>query len=52
VLGDDGHDATALIDAAEESKYAAAATGRGIANGEPGPETGGPPHEPGPRLVR
>jgi GGDEF domain-containing protein len=51
-LGEDGRDAAALTEAAEESKYAADASGRPIAQAEPGQAPGDPPRESGPRLVR
>jgi GGDEF domain-containing protein len=51
VLGEDGTSGAGLIEAAEESKYAAAASGVGIAQRGLGP-TGELPPEPGPRLVR
>ncbi len=51
-LGEDGPDCAALIEAAEESKYAADASGRPIAHAEPGKASGDPPRESGPRLVR
>jgi GGDEF domain-containing protein len=38
VLGEDGRDRAALIDAAEESRFAAAARGTGVAPGGGGPE--------------
>ena len=48
VLGEDGRDVIALIDAAEESRFAAAASGVAVAPGEDGPDGGG---AGGPRLV-
>lgn len=48
VLGEDGRDVTALIDAAEESRFAAAASGVPVAPGDDGPDGGG---AGGPRLV-
>ncbi len=48
VLGEDGHDASALIGAAEEAKFAAAASGIGII----GPDAGAAePPSSGPKLV-
>jgi GGDEF domain-containing protein len=57
VLGEDGHNAAALIDAAEQTRFAAEASGVGIVtddDGEYGPEPSGPdqdPAGPGPRLA-
>jgi GGDEF domain-containing protein len=48
VLGEDGSEAEALIAAAEEAMFAAAASGSGVAEGPPSREPGGPA---GPRLV-
>jgi hypothetical protein len=47
VLGEDGHNAAALIDAAEQTRFAAEASGFGImkdgaGDGEPEPPTAGP----------
>ncbi len=49
VLGEDGHNAATLIDAAEEAKSAAEASGLGIVTN--GPEGGAEPPAPGPSLV-
>jgi GGDEF domain-containing protein len=40
VLGEDGHNAAALIDAAEEMRFAAEASGIGIVTGRPGGDDG------------
>jgi len=50
VLGEDGHNAATLIDAAEEGRFAAEASGIGIVAGEPGEDDGEPPR-PGPGLA-
>jgi GGDEF domain-containing protein len=51
VLGEDGHNAAALIDAAEQTRFAAEASGIGIvADGLDEEENGDPP-APGPSLV-
>jgi hypothetical protein len=50
VYGEDGDDAVALIDRADEAMLAAAAAGMRI--GEAGPPRDGDPDRPGPRLVR
>jgi GGDEF domain-containing protein len=50
VLGEDGRDVTSLIDAVEESRFAAAASGAAVASSEDDPG-GGPPDGHGPRLV-
>jgi len=50
VLGEDGHNATALIEAAEQTRFAAQASGIGIVSGGPGDGESGPP-TPGPSLV-
>jgi GGDEF domain-containing protein len=53
VLGEDGHNAAALIDAAEQTRFAAEASGIGIVAGEPGDgEFDGDSEPPaGPSLV-
>ncbi len=52
VLGEDGHNAAALIDAAEQTKFAAEASGIGIVAGQPDDGDGDPePPTPGPSLV-
>jgi len=43
VLGEDGHNATALIDAAEQMRFAAEASGIGIVTDEPGDGGADPP---------
>ncbi len=50
VLGEDGHNAAALIDAAEQTRFAAEASGLGIV-GEDAEEYGSEPPEPGPDLA-
>ena len=50
VLGEDGHDAGALIDAAEQMRFAAEASGIGIVS-DGGDVGGAEPPEPGPSLV-
>ena len=50
VLGEDGHNAAALIDAAEQTKFAAEASGIGIVTGPPDDGDSEPP-SPGPSLV-
>jgi len=50
VLGEDGHNAATLIDAAEHMRFAAEASGIGIVTDEPG-EGGTEPPKPGPTLV-
>ena len=50
VLGEDGHNAATLIDAAEQMRFAAEASGIGIVTDEPG-EGGTEPPTPGPTLV-
>jgi GGDEF domain-containing protein len=50
VLGEDGHNAAALIDVAEQMRFAAEASGIGIVTGEPGEENGEPPGS-GPGLA-
>ena len=50
VLGEDGHNAATLIDAAEQMRFAAEASGIGILTGEPG-EDNGHPRRPGPGLA-
>jgi GGDEF domain-containing protein len=50
VLGEDGHNAAALIDAAEQTRFAAEASGIGIVTDGPG-EGGSEPPTPGPSLV-
>lgn len=52
VLGEDGTNCAALIEAAEESKYAAAARGLGISRRGSGAETSEPSQDPGPRLLK
>ncbi len=49
VLGEDGHNAAALIDAAEQGRFAAEASGIGILTGQP--ENGDSDPPPGPSLV-
>jgi GGDEF domain-containing protein len=51
VLGEDGYNAAALIDAAEQMRFAAEASGIGIVGDEDGDEDGGEPPESGPSLV-
>jgi GGDEF domain-containing protein len=51
VLGEDGHNAAALIDAAEQTKFAAEASGIGIVTDLPGEGGAEPPPTPGPSLV-
>ncbi|HEY4826667.1 MAG TPA: hypothetical protein VIH85_07855 [Solirubrobacteraceae bacterium] len=48
VLGEDGHNAAALIEAAEQTRFAAEASGIGIVPGEPGDDG---PEPPPPSLV-
>jgi GGDEF domain-containing protein len=50
VLGEDGHNAASLIDAAEQMRFAAEASGIGIVTDTPG-EGGSEPPAPGPSLV-
>ena len=50
VLGEDGHNAAELIDAAEQTRFAAEASGIGIVNGGPG-EGGEEPPPSGPSLA-
>ncbi len=50
VLGEDGHNAAALIDAAEQMKFAAEASGIGIVTQE-SVQGGSEPSTPGPSLV-
>ena len=50
VLGEDGHNAATLIDAAEQMRFAAEASGIGILTGEPG-EDNGHPRRSGPGLA-
>ncbi len=50
VLGEDGDNAATLIDAAEQMRFAAEASGIGIVTGEPGDADGEPP-APGPGLA-
>jgi hypothetical protein len=50
VLGEDGHNAAALIDAAEHMKFAAEASGIGIVTDEPG-DGGSEPPTLGPSLA-
>jgi GGDEF domain-containing protein len=50
VLGEDGYNAAALIDAAEQTRFAAEASGIGIV-GEGDDDGGAEPPEPGPSLV-
>jgi GGDEF domain-containing protein len=50
VLGEDGHNAASLIDAAEQMRFAAEASGIGIVTDTPG-EGGSEPPTPGPSLV-
>lgn len=50
VLGEDGHNAAALIDAAEQMKFAAEASGIGIVTDEPA-QGGSEPPTAGPTLV-
>lgn len=50
VLGEDGHNAASLIDAAEQMRFAAEASGIGIVTDAPG-EDGSEPPTPGPSLV-
>jgi GGDEF domain-containing protein len=50
VLGEDGHNAAALIDAAEQTRFAAEASGIGIVTDGAEEENGDPP-APGPSLV-
>jgi hypothetical protein len=52
VLGEDGHNAAALIDAAEQTKFAAEASGIGIVTGQPDNGDGdSEPPTPGPSLI-
>jgi GGDEF domain-containing protein len=52
VLGEDGHNAGALIDAAEQMRFAAEASGIGIVSDGDGDDDGSAePPEPGPSLV-
>ena len=50
VLGEDGHNAAALIDAAEQTRFAAEASGMGIV-GDDADDDGPEPLQPGPDLV-
>jgi len=50
VLGEDGHNAATLIDAAEQTRFAAEASGIGIVTDRPGEGDTEPP-TPGPSLV-
>lgn len=50
VLGEDGQNAAALIDAAEQGRFAAEASGIGIVTGQPENGDSEPP-SPGPSLV-
>jgi GGDEF domain-containing protein len=50
VLGEDGYNAATLIDAAEQTRFAAEASGIGIVTDRPG-EGGAEPPTPGPSLV-
>ena len=50
VLGEDGHNAATLIDAAEQMRFAAEASGIGIITVEPGEDDGEPP-APDPGLA-
>ncbi|MFZ0378718.1 MAG: hypothetical protein WAL38_12875 [Solirubrobacteraceae bacterium] len=51
VLGEDGHNASTLIEAAEQTRFAAEASGIGIVGGEPDAGDGGPPAAGGPDLA-
>ena len=51
VLGEDGHNASTLIEAAEQTRFAAEASGIGIVGGEPDAGDGGPPAPGGPDLA-
>jgi GGDEF domain-containing protein len=50
VLGEDGHNAAALIDAAEQTRFAAEASGIGILTDEDD-DIGPPPPDPGPSMA-
>jgi GGDEF domain-containing protein len=50
VLGEDGHNAASLIDAAEQTRFAAEASGIGIVTDSDG-DGGSEPPTPGPSLV-
>jgi hypothetical protein len=51
VLGEDGRDCASLIDAAEQAKFVAQASGVEVAHPERAPESGEPPAGGGPRLA-
>lgn len=51
VLGEDGRDCASLIEAAEEAKFVAEASGIGIAHGLPAEGAGEPSGGSGPKLV-
>ena len=51
VLGEDGQDCASLAETAEEARFAAAASGIGIARGTANEHAGGPPEGSGPKLV-
>jgi hypothetical protein len=51
VLGEDGHNASTLIEAAEQTRFAAEASGIGIVGGEPGAGDGGSQAPGGPDLA-
>jgi hypothetical protein len=51
VLGEDGHNASTLIEAAEQTRFAAEASGIGIVGGGPDAGDGGPPAPGGPDLA-
>jgi hypothetical protein len=51
VLGEDGHNASTLIEAAEQTRFAAEASGIGIVGGKPGAGDGGSQAPGGPDLA-
>jgi len=51
VLGEDGHDAATLIDAAEQMRFAAEASGIGIVTVSLDPDDDGEPGRPGPGFA-
>ena len=51
VLGEDGHDSSSLIAAAEEARFAASAAGVDVAQADRGERDPDPPERPGPKLV-
>ncbi|HTU85388.1 MAG TPA: hypothetical protein VMF57_07410 [Solirubrobacteraceae bacterium] len=51
VLGEDGHNAATLIDAAEQTRFAAEASGIGIVGGEPGDDDAEQPPPDGPNMA-